>query len=80
MAKWIDTGTFAATSAPDIRGRHAIASEVDGVRTNEQVRKAEKDAFYADDSVWDHEFCSIGDNCGSDCTYFEPDTYGYRDR
>jgi hypothetical protein len=49
-------------------GKHSIAVVIDGERTNEQVRVAEKEEFYASD-IWDHEFCADGEACGTDCIF-----------
>ncbi len=49
--------------------KHGIANEIDGVRINEQVKAENKLAFYADDEIWDHEFCADGEACGDECIY-----------
>ncbi len=49
--------------------KHGIAIEIEGQRINEQVQAENKEAFYADEELWDHEYCADGDVCGENCTY-----------
>lgn len=49
-------------------GKHEIAAEINGVRINAQVEAENKKAFYADDEIWDHEFCGPGEEaCEDNC-------------
>lgn len=50
-------------------GKHSIAMEMaNGTRMSQQVAD-EREAFYADNDIWDHEFCADGDACDSNCPY-----------
>lgn len=49
-------------------GKHGIAKVIDGDRINEQVEAEGNLAFYADEEIWDHEFCGPGEEaCGEKC-------------
>jgi hypothetical protein len=51
-------------------GKHSIAAEMEnGARMAQQVQDEAKAAFYADDEIWDHEFCADGDACDNNCPY-----------
>lgn len=50
-------------------GKHEIAKVIDGQRINEQVQAEDKKAFYANDEIWDHEFCADGDACDNNCPF-----------